>query len=233
MSNNSFFKWILFFVLMINVGHLNAQNNAPALDEQEQRMAAISALTATGDLDNLADQLNEGLEAGLTINEIKETLVHLYAYAGFPRSLNALNTFMEVVNERKQAGKNDVEGAEASPLPADVNLLELGTDVQTQIVGQPVSGGVMDFAPAIDRYLKEHLFGAVFASDVLSHQQRELVTVAALAAMEGTESQLQSHFHFAMNTGLTKRQLTGILDVIEKEIGKEQADKGKTLLSDI
>ncbi|KJS29540.1 MAG: hypothetical protein VR64_20520 [Desulfatitalea sp. BRH_c12] len=39
--------------------------------------------------------LNQGLDAGLTVNEIKEILVQLYAYAGFPRSLNAIGTFMD------------------------------------------------------------------------------------------------------------------------------------------
>lgn len=34
----------------------------------------------------------------ITINEIKEVLVQMYAYCGFPRSLNGINTFMTVVN---------------------------------------------------------------------------------------------------------------------------------------
>ncbi len=203
------------------------------LDAGQQYMAGISALTAVGNIDSLTVQLNNGLDAGLTINEIKETLVHLYAYAGFPRSLNGLTAFMQVVEDRKKAGKQDVEGRNASLLPADTNMLELGTEVQTKLVGQPVSGGVMAFAPAIDRYLKEHLFGAVFASDVLTYQQRELVTVSALAAMTGVEPQLQSHFSIGMNTGLTKSQLEGILDIIEKNISKAQADKGRAVLSKI
>lgn len=59
--------------------------------------------------------------------------------------------------------------------------------VQTELIGQPVSGGVMAFAPSIDCYLKEHLFGAIFANNILNHQQRELVTVSALATIQGTE----------------------------------------------
>lgn len=46
----------------------------------------------------------QGLEAGMTINEIKEILVQTYAYAGFPRSLRALQTFMSVLDNRKKAG---------------------------------------------------------------------------------------------------------------------------------
>ena len=57
-------------------------------------MIPITAFTANSDLEKLRRALNEGLDAGLTVNEIKEVLVHLYAYAGFPRSLNGINTFM-------------------------------------------------------------------------------------------------------------------------------------------
>jgi hypothetical protein len=45
--------------------------------------------------------LNDGLNAGLSISEIKETLVQMYAYSGFPRSLNGLNTLLAVLEARK------------------------------------------------------------------------------------------------------------------------------------
>jgi 4-carboxymuconolactone decarboxylase len=50
-------------------------------------------------------------------NEIKEILVHLYAYTGFPRSLNGIHTFMAVLDERRAQGIEDEPGKEASPLP--------------------------------------------------------------------------------------------------------------------
>lgn len=89
-------------------------------------------------------------------------------------------------------------------------------------MGQPVSGGVMEFAPVIDRYLKEHLFGAIFSSDILNHQQRELVTISALASMSGTLGQLQSHIGIGMNTGLTENQFNQTFNLIEKYIGKNR-----------
>ena len=241
-TNNKFFqssiRSFVPFMLLLVFFQSNAQNKKSMetnmkLDAGQQSMASIAALTAVGNIDSLTVQLNKGLDAGLTINEIKETLVHLYAYTGFPRSLNALTAFMQVVDERKKAGKKDVEGPQASPLPKDTDMLTLGTEVQTKLVGQPVSGGVMAFAPAIDHYLKAHLFGAIFASDVLTHQQRELITVAALSAMTGTEGQLQGHLSYAMNTGLTKSQLEAVLNITEQQISKEQADKGRAVLDKI
>lgn len=59
---------------------------------------------ASSQIDKLNAALNLGLDAGLTINETKEILVQLYAYTGFPRSLNALSELMKVVETRKQRG---------------------------------------------------------------------------------------------------------------------------------
>lgn len=50
----------------------------------------------------------------MTINEINEVLIHAYAYCGFPRSLRAIQTFMQVVDVRKAGGINDTVGRETS-----------------------------------------------------------------------------------------------------------------------
>jgi alkylhydroperoxidase/carboxymuconolactone decarboxylase family protein YurZ len=73
-----------------------------ALDKKEQAAITISAYTANGDMDRLKTALEEGLEAGLATNEIKEIFAHLYAYVGFPRSLNAQTLFMNMIEIRKK-----------------------------------------------------------------------------------------------------------------------------------
>lgn len=113
------------------------------LDMKQQSIVTISAFTAKGDLVQLQKPLNDGLDAGLTVNEIKEVLVQLYAYTGFPRSLNALQTFVDVLEQRKQNGIKDELGNEASPLSTDKSKLQFGTEMQTKLVGQPVKGEVI------------------------------------------------------------------------------------------
>ena len=80
------------------------------LNAKQNKIVTIAAFTANGDLQKLKTAMNEGLDAGLTINEIKEILVQMYAYAGFPRSLNGINTFMGVLEEREQKGIKDELG---------------------------------------------------------------------------------------------------------------------------
>ncbi len=161
---------------------------------------ALAAYEATGDLANLKPAIEQALTNGLTVNQVKEVFSHLYAYTGFPRSLNALGVLQTVLAEREQAGIATETGAEASPLPADYDALKQGTAVQTQLCG----AFNYAFCPAEDYYLKAHLFGDIFARDVLTWQERELVTVSALAAMQGTEPQHRSHSRIAQTAGVAK-----------------------------
>lgn len=58
------------------------------LSARQQAIPLIAASMASSQMDKLNAALNQGLDAGLTINEAKEILIQLYAYTGFPRSLN-------------------------------------------------------------------------------------------------------------------------------------------------
>lgn len=201
--------------LLFLMNHTEAQtmnNSTEALSPKERQIAAISAHTARGDMDGLKTALAAGLDAGLSLNEIREVLVQMYAYCGFPRSLNALSSLMELSKERAARGINDREGAEAGAPPAGRSI-EFGTENQTKLCGAPVKGELFQFAPAIDEFLKAHLFGDIFGRDNLDWKTRELATIAALASMKGTESQLNSHIRIGKYNGLTDEQVDAILNI--------------------
>ena len=185
----------------------------PALSKRQRSIAPIAAAGATGDLPKLNAALEQGLDAGLAVSDAKEILVQLYAYAGFPRSLNALAEFMKVLEARRRRGIADAPGRDpVQPIPVGTALLAAGTANQTSLTGGPVKGALFDFAPAIDEYLKTHLFGDIFARDNLDWPSRELATIGVLSAMPGLESQLESHLRFAMNVGLSGAQLAELAD---------------------
>jgi len=192
-------------------------NSAQALTQKQQSIAPIAAAMAIGDLSRLNAALNEGLDAGLAVSEAKEMLVQLYAYAGFPRSLNALGELMKVLDARKQRGIHDAPGRDSSPVPSGKELLAIGTANQTKLSGAPVKGPLFEFAPAIDEYLKTHLFGDIFARDNFDWPSRELATVGALAALTGVESQLGAHVRISMNVGLTASQLRSLADALARQ----------------
>jgi 4-carboxymuconolactone decarboxylase len=211
-----------------------AAASADALSRTQQAIAPIAAATAVGDIPQLNAVLNQGLDAGLTVSDAKEVLVQLYAYAGFPRSLNALGELMKVLDARRQRGVQDAPGRKPSaPVPTGKELLALGTANQTRLSGAPVRGPLFEFAPQVDAYLKTHLFGDIFGRDNLDWQSREVATVSALAAMSGVESQLQSHIRISLNTGLTGAQLRELADVLAERGQPEAARRTRAAIQQV
>ena len=205
-------------------GHSNQiekdMNTLSFTNSQAAFMAAIACNEAKADYTALAQAIDGGLDAGLTVSQVKEALSHLYAYTGFPRSLNALGTLQKVLEQRKADGKATEEGVDASELPAGYDALKQGTEVQTSLSGRAFN---YDFCPAEDYYLKAHLFGDIFARDNLTHADRELVTVSALSGLENVMPQLQAHVRGALNMGVTREQLRAIPEALKANGLKAEA----------
>lgn len=203
------------------ISSIYAQNKESMLNLKERQIAAISGSAAKGDKPGLTTALTAGLDAGLSVNEIKEVLVQLYAYCGFPRSMGALNTFIGVLQERKAQGINDAEGA--LPTLQDVSRgVEYGATNQRKLFGRDAQGAVLAFAPAIDQYLKAHLFGDIFGRDNLDWKTRELATIAMLAAMDGVENELNVHIAHGKYNGLTDAQVDEIITLVRASEWKQE-----------
>ena len=172
---------------------------AQTLTERQKGLAACACLMAQGDLNRLEPAVKTALDNGVTINELKEAFSQLYAYTGFPRSLNALGVLSKVLQDNPDAKWQE---GKAWTQPAEWDdarkAYELGVKNQTRLSGRPFN---YDFCPQDDHYLKAHLFGDIFAGDLLSPADREIVTVAALSGLEGVEPQLAAHKRGAVNMG--------------------------------
>ena len=185
---------ITFIIAVMTMVTVNSQT----LTERHKGLAACACLMAQGDLERLEPAVKMALNNGVTINELKEAFSQLYAYTGFPRSLNALGVLNKVL-ENKQANWQEGKPWTRPEIWDDAaKALKQGTEVQTKL-----SGRAFDYAfcPQDDYYLKSHLFGDIFAGDQLTPADREIVTVAALSGLEGVNPQLASHKRGAVNMG--------------------------------
>lgn len=233
-SANRRTKLLLIAILVTFVSFSEAKVEASvALSSKQKRIIPIAAHTASGNLQELEKALVEGLDGGLTVNEIKEIFVHTYAYAGFPRALNGIDTFMAVLEKREQQGVIDNVGPEATPVPADFDMTAHGHKVRNSIVGRDMSNptsGYQVFVPAIDQFLVDHLFGSIFYRDVLNYQERQLITISVLSAMSGTQPQLRSHLGVSMNVGLSKEQLDEFILVLRDYVSIESSERANEAL---
>lgn len=231
---------IMIFLMIscsyVNLYAIDKTESDKALTEKQQSIIPIAAYTSIGDLQQLKSALNEGLDAGLSINEIKEVIVHLYAYCGFPRSIRGLQTFMEVVDERKAQGIADEMGAEASSIADESSKYDRGKANLEELIGMPINGpqkGYAAFAPVVEIFLKEHLFADIFDRDVLTFAERELVTVSVLSSIGGVDPMLRSHLAICLNVGYTPEQLNEFVGIIKLSVGRKEAKAVQAVLDEI
>lgn len=209
-----------------------AQAPDARLTKQQAAIIPIAAYGAMGDMPKLEKALAAGLDAGLAISEIKEVIIQLYAYAGFPRSLNAMGKFMEVVDQRRKQGRSDPLGEEPrNPALEGEALLAAGTATQTKLVGATVEGPLFEFAPTMNTYLRTHLFGDIFNRENLGWQNRELATLGMLAGLTGVASQLKAHIGIARNTGVSDAQFASIGTVLAESVDEPSANRFREALS--
>lgn len=175
-----------------------ATTQGQTLTERQKGLAACACLMAQGDLDRLEPAVRTALDGGVTINELKEAFSQLYAYTGFPRSLNALGVLGKVLENKHPAWREGKPWTRPAEWDDAEDAYGLGVKNQTRLSGQPFDYG---FCPQADHYLKAHLFGDIFAGDQLSPADREIVTVAALVGLDRVAPQLAAHKRGAVNMG--------------------------------
>lgn len=71
------------------------------LDLKSREIATVAALTALGNCaPQLKVHLNAALNVGCSEDEIKEVILQMSVYAGFPAALNGMFAFKQVLIER-------------------------------------------------------------------------------------------------------------------------------------
>ena len=77
--------------------------------------------------------------------------------------------------------------------------------------GQKVIDALADIAPDFATYLFEFSFGDIYSRPGISLRDREIATIAALAAMGTAQPQLKVHIEAGLTVGLSQEEITEIL----------------------
>ncbi|MCD0487773.1 carboxymuconolactone decarboxylase family protein [Pedobacter sp. MC2016-14] len=232
-------KAAVLLILCMMALSVKSQQHKPmntTLTSKEKGLVTLASYAAKGDLLKLKVACITALDSGITVNEIREGLVHIYAYCGFPRSLRGLMTFMDVLKERKAKGINDTQGREASPVKDSRSKYERGKETLEKLSGVKEGGtktGYAAFAPEIEAFLKEHLFADIFDRDILTYQERELVTVAVLSSIGGVEPMLRSHLGLCLNVGIKPGQLREFMSIIKNTVAPADAASAEAVLNEV
>ncbi|MFK8102604.1 MAG: carboxymuconolactone decarboxylase family protein [Saprospiraceae bacterium] len=87
------------YILTFAYGDIHTKSS---LSTKEKQIATIAALTTKGHaLPQLKFHIQAGLNLGLKVEEIKDVILLMSVYAGFPETLNSLMVLKEVVEASK------------------------------------------------------------------------------------------------------------------------------------
>ena len=90
-----------------------------------------------------------------------------------------------------------------------------GLDVADQLAADKlthfVKSGVAEVAPDFARMVVEFAFGDIYSREALDVRSRELIAIAALAALGNGGPQLRAHVEWAPKAGISKTEIVEIL----------------------
>lgn len=186
----------------------------PGLSLPERQLATIGALTALGyAASQLKFHATAAINLGCARQQVIEAVIQVSSFAGFPAVLNALMAVKEAF-----AGIVDAETPREStdePRWSDIDdRYERGLAAMTEIdgeAGKKVADALQDVAPDLARYIIEFTFGEIYPRPQLSLKHREIVTIAACAALGSATPQLKVHVNGLLNVGGSQREVVETL----------------------
>lgn len=147
----------------------------------------------------------------------REALLQAHLFAGFPRIVEAFGVL---------AAAGGLGAPEPDEVLAEPDLPERGWALFDRVYGagaERVRAQLADFHPDFAGWIAGHAYGRVLARPGLAPHERELLAVAALAAL-GQDRQLASHARGAVALGASAREVHAVLAAIEPWIERERLD---------
>jgi 4-carboxymuconolactone decarboxylase len=213
--------------------------NRRGLSLKSREFATLAMVTALGNQSNSVQAHVEGaLRAGATETEIKELLLQMTVYVGYPKTLAAVAVAQQVFTDLKQRGT-----PAATPQPelesrrqAESNEVRYrrGLEALNQISkasGEAVVKSFEDIAPDLGRYILEFSYGDVFSRPNLDLKTRELATVAALTGLNTSASELplKVHVNGALNVGANRQEIVEAIMHMIPYVGFVKVQQAMTL----
>lgn len=192
--------------------------------------ALVAAAAAAGDRPRLRAALRLAQAAGIGAAAVRETVLQVYLFAGYPRAINALADVAGVYGHAPDAGRLDLE-----PHPGDeAQWLEEGQALCRRVYGEAYPRLLETMArvsPDLGRWMIVEGYGKVLSRPGLAPRLRELAAVAALAVL-AVPSQLRAHLRGALLVGASPAEVAGALAAAAL-VAPGERDRARRLLQDL
>lgn len=221
------------YMIEYSFGDIYSRNE---LDLKSKEIAVVASLTALGNAEpQLKVHINGALNVGCTINEIKEVILQMSAYSGFPTCINAMNVLKIVLGERKEQGINDVVGDMPTNEILSIDRFEIGVKELSELDNDQLKvleEAYNDFFPDLVKFI---VYGQadIMARNNLNKRYREIATIAALTALGNVKPQLKFHINAGLNIGVTDEEVKEIMLLMTIYAGFPAAINGTNVLKEV
>jgi 4-carboxymuconolactone decarboxylase len=182
-------------------------------------LAPVVAAGALGRATRLGDALSAALGGGVPPGAVRECLLMLALFAGFPRTLDAFAAYRRV-----HGGPSTPEAGLADDVGERRETFRVrGRDLFERVYGpdsERVMERLLELDPELPHWIVEDAYGRVLARPGLSAAERECLAVVALCALR-LRNQLAGHVRGALLCGATPDEIRACLaaaDLPEDEI---------------
>ncbi len=207
----------------------------PLLDNKSKEVAAVASLIAQRAIPEMKVHFNGALNSGCTVTEVKELVLHISVYVGFPKAICAMNTLKEVLIERKAEGINDTQGEETIATNR-LSRYEKGSEYLSQLDAnqeQLLKETFDNFSPELVRFVIEYGYGDIYSRESLDKRYRQIAIIAALTTLGNASSQLNFHIRGGLNIGLTADEIKEVMLLMSVYAGFPAAINGMNVLKDL
>ncbi len=179
------------------------------LDFKTRELITITILTVQQTLPQLKAHINAALNIDVKPIEIRETIYQCAPFIGFPKTLNALNSFNEILKEN-----NIKTPLENTSTVKEQERYKKGYLLQNKIYGEEIKNSIKDIANGekVAKLLTEVCFGDFHTRKGLDIKTRELLIIPILVS-NGEIAILKSHIKGNLAVG--NNQETIIATIIQ------------------
>ena len=201
------------------------------LDIKTRELLTVTSLTVMQTLPQLKAHINGALNAGNTPIEIRETIYQCAPFIGFPKTLNAISVFNEVIKERGLEKE-----LKSTKTTNENDRYKKGFEIQNPMYGdeifQNMKGLPDDMGSDVARFLTEVCFGDFYTREGLDLKTRELMTIAILTTM-GNTGVLKSHIKGNLKAGNSIETITAAIIQVMPYIGFPNSFAALKVVKDI
>jgi len=196
-------------------------------DLTEGERAALGALLAAGAagrVELVRPWVEHAQRLGLAGCVLREALLMLVPYAGYPRALAAFAAALLEPDPRPGAAAEASAGSRAARGRA-------AFDAVYGARAPRVLEGLKALDPCLPAWTLEHAYGRVLARPGLAPRERELLAVSILTALGGLDDPLLGHMRGALRLGARPEQIAAGIECVPADLGEERRAAARALLT--